>query len=227
MGIRVIITGSTGMVGRGVLLECLESEGVEHILLVSRKPCDIAHQKISDIIHPDFSDLSSIREQLRGYDACFFCLGVSALGMSEERYSELTYSLTRRFAEAVHLMNPEAMFIYVSGAGTDSSERGKTMWARVKGMTENAVLSMGFHDAYAFRPGLILPEKGVKSRTTWYSAVYVLLKPLFPLLKKSESVTTTARVGQAMINAAMYGYDKKRLDNKDINILASGNSLPS
>jgi nucleoside-diphosphate-sugar epimerase len=227
MSIRVIITGSTGMVGRGVLLECLESPDVESILLVSRKPCDITHRKIRDILHRDFSDFSSIRDQLRGYDACFFCLGVSALGMSEERYTDLTYSLTRRFAEAILQVNPGAMFVYVSGTGTDSSERGRTMWARIKGKTENAVLSMGFRDAYAFRPGLILPEKGVKSRTAWYSVVYVLLKPFFPLLKKSESVTTTAKVGQAMINAAISGCTKKHLENKDINLLASGNPLPS
>jgi len=223
MSIRVIITGSTGMVGRGVLLECLECRDVVSILLVSRKACTITHQKISEIVHQDFSDLSSIREQLRGYDACFFCLGVSALCMSEERYTELTYTLTRRFAESVMQMSPGAVFVYVSGAGTDSSERGRTMWARIKGKTENTVLAMGFRDAYAFRPGLILPEKGVKSRTTWYSAVYFLLKPFFPLLKKSEFVTTTARVGQAMINAALFGYNKKHLENTDINLLASGN----
>jgi uncharacterized protein YbjT (DUF2867 family) len=221
MSMRAIITGSSGMVGRGVLLECLESPDVESVLLVNRRPGDISHHKITEIVHADFSDISSIGEKFRGYNACFFCLGVSALGMTEEQYTRLTYSLTYRFAETVHSLNPDAVFVYVSGMGTDSSESGKSMWARVKGKTENAILAMGFRDAYAFRPGLILPEKGVRSRTSWYNAFYLVMKPFFPLLKRSTLVTTTARVGQAMISAALYGCDRKHLENSDINLLAS------
>lgn len=140
--------------------------------------------------------------------------------MTEQRYSELTYSLTCQFADTFRSLNPAAVFIYVSGAGTDSTEQGKSMWARVKGKTENAILAMGFRDAYAFRPGLILPEKGVRSKTAWYNAAYLVMKPFFPLLKRSRAVTTT-KVGQAMIRAAMEGYSRKHLENKDINLLAS------
>lgn len=218
MNIKVIITGATGMVGKGVLLECLDHPAISEVLLVNRAPVGIQHDKLKEVIHKDFFDLSAVKEQLQGYDACFFCLGVSAVGMSEEQYHHITYDLTIHFAETV--INPNMTFCYVSGTGTDSSEQGRSMWARVKGKTENALLKMSFKAAYMFRPGLILPMKGIRSRTSWYNAAYAILRPFFPLMKRSASVTDTVRVGKAMINVALNGSDKTHLENKDINELA-------
>ena len=215
MGIRVIITGATGMVGKGVLLECLEHTGVSEVLLVNRQPIGMQHPKLKELIHKDFYDLRAIKEQLQGYDACFFCLGVSAIGMSEEQYTRVTYDLTMHFAETV--VHPGMTFIYVSGTGTDSTEQGRSMWARVKGRTENALLKMRFKASYMFRPCIILPMKGIKSKTGWYNAAYVVLRPFFPLMRKSAMVTDTVRVGKAMIEVALHGSDKKHLENRDIN----------
>lgn len=206
------------MVGKGVLLECLEDDNISEVLLVNRQPIGMQHPKLKELIHKDFYDLSAIKGQLQGYDACFFCLGVSAIGMTEEQYSRVTYDLTIHFAETVvHL---GMTFIYVSGTGTDSTEQGRTMWARVKGRTENALLKMPFKAACMFRPGIILPMKGIKSKTGWYNAAYVLLRPFFPLMRKSAMVTDTVRVGKAMIEVALHGSDKKHLENKDINEVA-------
>lgn len=219
MEINVIITGATGMVGKAVLLECLAHPAVKSVLVINRKSIELKHPKLKEVIHSDFFDLSPIQHELKGYNACFFCLGVSAMGLSEAQYHRLTYNLTINFAETVAKENVEMTFNYVSGAGTDSSEKGKTMWARVKGKTENKVASL-FKDAYLFRPGAILPEKGVKSNVVWYNAIYVVLRPFFPLLKKMDSITTSSRLGQAMINSVLHGYAKKHLENTDINILA-------
>lgn len=206
------------MVGKGVLLECLDHDDVEEVLVVNRSTVGMEHPKLKEILHKDFFDLSAIKDQLQGYNACFFCLGVSAAGMSEEKYHRLTYDLTIHFAETV--VNREMIFVYVSGQGTDSSEQGRMMWARVKGKTENALLKMPFRNAYMFRPGVILPKKGIKSKTKLYQAAYTILRPFFPLMEKSASVTDTTKVGLAMIQAALYGTDKKHLENKDINELA-------
>ena len=219
MEINAIITGTTGMVGKAILLECLEHPSVNSILVINRKSIGLKHPKLKEIIHSDFFDLSPIQHELKGYNACFFCLGVSAMGLNEAQYHKLTYDLTVHFAETVAKENVEMTFNYVSGAGTDSSEKGKTMWARVKGKTENKVASL-FNEAYLFRPGAILPEKGVKSNVGWYNAVYVVLRPFFPLLKKMDSITTSSRLGEAMINSVLHGYAKKHLENTDINILA-------
>ena len=221
MKINAIITGTTGMVGKGVLIECLAHSMVESVLVINRKSINISHPKLKEIIHMDFSDLNPIKEELTGYNACFFCLGVSSIGMNEKEYTRLTYDLTIHFSTIVSEQNTEMIFNYVSGTGTDSTEKGNTMWARVKGKTENALLAMPFKQVYLFRPGIILPEKGVKSNTGWYNAVYVLLKPFFPLLKKLKSVTTSTNVGLAMIKSVIYGYSKKHLENIDINILAN------
>lgn len=207
------------MVGKGVLLECLEDENISEVLLVNRQPIGMQHPKLKELIHKDFYELSPIKERLQGYDACFFCLGVSAIGMTEEQYSRVTYNLTIHFAETV--INPGMTFIYVSGTGTDSTEQGRTMWARVKGRTENALLKMPFNAAYMFRPGIILPMKGIKSKTGWYNAAYVVLRPFFPLLRKSAMVTDTVRVGKAMIEVALHGSDKIHLENRDINEVAN------
>jgi uncharacterized protein YbjT (DUF2867 family) len=218
--IRTIITGATGMVGKGVLLECLDSPDVESVLVLARKQTGLKHEKLKEIILQDFYDLSTIEQDLIGYNACFFCLGVSAFGLNEEQYTKITYTLTLNLAEILLRYNPDMVFNYVSGEGTDSSEKGKSMWARVKGKTENAILNLGFRDAYAFRPGLIIPEKGVKSSTGWYNAIYTIMRPLFPWLKKQGFATTTIKVGKAMIRTVTDGFDKKYLGNKDINRIA-------
>ncbi|MDB4534280.1 epimerase, partial [Vicingaceae bacterium] len=193
---------------------------VKSILVINRKSIELDHPKLKEIIHSDFFNLSPIKEDVKGYNACFFCLGVSSVGLNEETFHKLTYELTIHFAETVIEQSADMTFNYVSGAGTDSSEKGSSSWARVKGKTENKILGMPFNNAYMFRPGAILPEKGVKSNVGWYNIIYVVLKPFFPLLKKMKSITTSTRLGQAMINSILNGYSKKHLENYDINLLA-------
>lgn len=217
---NVIITGSSGMVGRGVLLESLENPEIKKILIINRSSIDMQHPKLKEILLSDFSQIATVKEQLRGYDACFYCMGVSALGMDEATYNQITYTTTKAFVDVLYELNPEMVFNYVSGTGTDSSEKGRLMWARIKGKTENMVLNKGFKDAYAFRPGVILPEKGIRSKTGWYNTAYAITKPLFPLLKKLKAVTTTTKLGQAMIHTLFTPTDKKVLENPDINVLA-------
>ena len=223
MKVKAIITGSTGMVGKGVLLECLENKEVESVLVINREPVGISHKKLKEIIRTDFYDLSGIRDELAGYNACFFCLGVSSFRMSEAKYTKITHDLTINFAETLLELNPEMTFCYVSGTGTDSSEKGRSMWARVKGKTENELLKMPFKSAYMFRPGYIHPMKGIKSKTRLYNALYVVFKPLYPILNFlfPKYVTTTVNTGKAMISAAITGYEKKHLENEDINKLAN------
>lgn len=164
---RVIITGTTGMVGKGVLLECLEHPKINEVLIINRRSSGVNHPKLKEIIHKDFFDLSLIEHELKNCDACFFCLGTSAVGKSEKEYTRITYELTKHWSDTLYKLNPNMVFNYVSGTGTDSSEKGNAMWARVKGKTENYILSKGFKAAYMFRPGIILPEKDVKSSTNW------------------------------------------------------------
>lgn len=222
MKMKVIVTGASGMVGKGVLLECLENPAIDEVLVVGRRTAGITHPKLKEVLHNDFYDLAPVKEQLQGYNACFFCLGVSVVGLSEEQYTRITYDLTVHFAETV--INPDMTFIYVSGTGTDSTEKGRTMWARVKGRTENALLKMPFKRAIMFRPGVILPVKGVKSNTPLYNFFYVMLKPFFPLMSGLNSVTDSAKVGQAMIKVALHGSDKVFVDNRDINEFAKRSS---
>ena len=223
MKIKAIITGTTGMVGKGVLLECLESAEVESVLIINRRPLGIEHVKLKEIVHGDFHDLSSIKSELEGYNACYFCLGVSSVGMKEESYSRVTYDLTLHMAETLVELNKEMTFCYVSGTRTDSSEKGRSMWARVKGRTENALLALPFKAAYMFRPGYIQPMKGIRSATKLYNTLYVVFKPLYPLFKSlfPKYVTSTVQVGEAMINIVSKGYEKKFLENRDINIVSS------
>lgn len=218
MKLKVIITGSTGMVGKGVLLECIDSPEVEQILVINRSPVGITHPKLKEIIHKDFFDWSGIREQLHGYNACFFCMGVSSVGMNEADYRRMTYELTLGFAKELLAKNNDMTFCYVSGAGTDSTEQGRMMWARVKGKTENDLLGLGFKDAYMFRPGFIQPMRGIKSKTALYQVIYNIISPLYGLLRRMPKyVTTTVVIGKAMIRVAMDGYDKKVLESIDIN----------
>jgi uncharacterized protein YbjT (DUF2867 family) len=219
---NVILFGATGMVGAGVLIECLEDRQVESVLALGRKPCGVSHPKLREIIRSDFFDYSGIEADLKGYDACFFCLGVSAVGMTEAAYYHVTYELTIAAAETLAGLNPGLTFCYVSGEGTDSTERGRSMWARVKGKTENRLLLMPFN-AYMFRPGFIRPLKGVRSKTKLYQAFYTVLRPFFPLLKLllRSHYTTTENIGRAMIQVAERGYSKRILESPDINILAA------
>lgn len=220
--IKAIITGSTGMVGKGVLLECLDNPAVSEVLLINRHPIDIKHPKLKEIIHKNFFDLSPIEPQLQGYNACYFCLGTSALRKTETLYHRVTYELTLHTAQTLVRLNPGLTFCYVSGQGTDSTEKGRIMWARVKGKTENALLVMPFGGAYMFRPGYIQPMHGIKSKTALYNAFYVVLKPLYPVLKAlfPNSITTNEAIGKAMIAVTLKGNPRKILGPKDINALA-------
>lgn len=219
---KVIITGATGMVGKGVLLECLDNSDVTSVLILNRTSVGLSHDKLREIIVGDFYDLSAIAKDLKGYDACFFCLGVSAVGMAEEKYYKITHDITLALATMLSEINPDMIFNYVSGTGTDETLKSRQMWARVKGKTENDVLALPFRKALMFRPGLIIPEKGIRSKTPFYNFIYVVLKPLLPLFKKlmPDSITTTTVVGRAMIQSVLNGSDKIHLENKDINQLA-------
>jgi uncharacterized protein YbjT (DUF2867 family) len=219
MALNVIITGSTGMVGKAALIECLESPQVASVLVINRQSLGVSNPKLREIIHRDFFDLSAIQADLQGYNACFFCLGVSSVGISEADYHRITYDLTMHFAQAVH--NPDMTFCFVSGMGTDSTEQGKVAWANIKGKTENALARMPFKATYAFRPGFIRPMKGVHSRTRLYAFFITLARPLFGLLEAFPKYTTTsAKLGQALIKSATQGYEKRVLESTDINILA-------
>lgn len=217
---NIIITGTSGMVGKAVLLECLEDDRIDKILIVNRKTIGLQNKKVKEVLIPDFKDLSSIQETMATYDACFFCMGISAAGMKEEDYHKITFSITKGFVDMLFKQNPNFVFNYVSGAGTDSTEKGKIMWARVKGKTENMVLNKGFKDAYAIRPGMILPEKGISSKTKLYNIAYILTKPLFPLFRRMKNVTTTTKLGKAMINTLFFPTPTKILHNEDLNRLA-------
>ncbi len=209
------------MVGKGVLLECLDSPDVESVLVINRKSLGLKHPKLKEVLHSDFFDLAPVASEMKGYDSCFFCLGVSSAGMKEEEYTRLTYGLTLTFAKTFISQNPGSVFCYVSGAGTDSSEKGKVMWARVKGRTENALLALPFKAAYMFRPGFIEPLKGIRSATKLYNTLYIILRPLFPIFRAlPKYATDTVRVGRAMINVGLAGYEKNHLECTDINIIA-------
>lgn len=217
---RVIILGTTGMVGKGVLLECIEDKDIESVLVINRQTLGLTNPKVKEIIHNDFFNFTPVKESIKGYDACFFCMGVTSAGLNEEQYTKLTYELTLGFAKLTAEVNPNSTFCYVSGAGTDSTEKGGSMWARVKGKTENAIMALPFKASYMFRPGYIQPLKGVKSKTGWYNAFYIVLKPIYFLLKPLKGfVTNSVTLGKAMINAAKLGYEKKILESKDINLL--------
>jgi len=211
------------MVGAGVLIECLENPWVQSVLAVGRKSCGVTHPKLREVIRSNFFDYRDATAALTGYDACFFCLGVSSAGMKEIEYHRLTYELTLAAAEALADLNPGMIFCYVSGEGTDTTERGRFMWARVKGKTENHLMQMPFKAAFMFRPGFIQPLKGVRSKTRLYQAFYNVLGPLYPLLRRvvPAHMTTTENVGRAMINVVAGGYPKRVLENTDINAVAA------
>jgi uncharacterized protein YbjT (DUF2867 family) len=220
---KVVIFGATGMVGKGVLLECLDDERVERVLLVSRHPIDVSHPKLREILHQDFFDFAGIESQFADFDACFFCLGISSIGVSESEYRHLTYDLTLAAATAIASVTSRRLtFCYVTGEGTDSTERGRVAWARIKGKTENALLRLPFKAAFMFRPGYIQPLKGIRSKTRWYQALYDVIGPLYPVFRVllPRYVTTTENIGRAMIHVAASGYTKQILFSTDINQVA-------
>ena len=214
--VRAIITGATGMIGEGVLRECLSSDEVEKILVVGRKSCGVSHPKLTEIVHNDFFDLSAIEADLKDYNACFFCLGVSSVGISKEEYERLTYDLTMKFAETV--LNPEMTFCYISGQGTNSSEKGRLNWANVKGKTENDLMKMSFKRVFAFRIGFVKPDKDAKNTL----GMYKFLGWLYPIVRgvSNNYASTLSEVGRAMINGATKGYEKRVLEVEDIIKLA-------
>jgi uncharacterized protein YbjT (DUF2867 family) len=213
---KVILFGATGMVGQGVLRECLLNAEVESVLAVGRSPTGQRHPKLREILHDNFLNYAAIESQLTGYDACFFCLGVSSVGMSEERYRHLTYDITLAAAATLARLNPQLVFVYVTGQGTDSSEKGRLMWARVKGKTENDLLKLPFKAAYMFRPAAIQPLHGIRSKTAWVQAIYVAAAPLLNRVTP-KYMTTTEQIGRAMIRVAKDGYPKRVLESEDIN----------
>ena len=216
---KVMVFGATGMVGQGVLRECLRDPEVESVLAVGRSGTGQSHPKLQELVRSDLFDLAPVEAVLTGYDACLFCLGVSSLGMSEADYRRVTHDLTLAIARTLARLNPAMTFCYVSGAGTDSSERGRLMWARVKGATENALLGLPFRAAYMFRPAYIQPLHGIRSRTRLLTVFYAVLGPLYPIWKRlfPNAVTTTEQLGRAMVLVARRGYPKRVLENSEIN----------
>ena len=217
---KVILFGATGMVGQGVLLECLRDGAVTQVLSVGRGATGRHDGKLTEIVRDNFLDYSDIEPQLAGFDACFFCLGVSSIGMDAERYRHLTYDITLAAATTLAQLNPQMTFVYVTGAGTDSTEQGRVMWARVKGKTENDLLKL-FRAAYMFRPAAIQPLHGVRSKTAWVQSIYSVAAPLLSWLHRvaPKYVTTTEQMGRAMIKVARDGYPKPVLESEDINSL--------
>lgn len=221
--LKAALFGATGMVGQGVLRECLADPEVERVLAVGRSALGMKHEKLEEVLHGDFFDFSGIERRLAGCDACFFCLGVSSAGMSEAEYRHLTYDIALAAGGTLARLNPSMTFVYVSGAGTDSSEQGRSMWARVKGKTENDLAKLPFRNVFLFRPAIILPGRGISSKTGWYRVFYAILRPLFPLIDKlfPKWVTTTGEVGRAMLTVAKHGAAKRILESRDIRELGS------
>ena len=221
MKIRAIVTGATGMVGEGVLHECLLHDDVETVLVIGRRPCGVAHPRLKEIIHKDFLDITPIEKELKGFNACFFCLGRSSVGMSAEEYYRVTYDLTLHVAGVLARNNPDMVFCYVSGLGTDSTEKGRVRWARVKGKVENDLMKLPFKKAYGIRPGFMKPTPGLKNAPSYYRALGALYRPLRALFPKY--ITTLGEVGNAMINVALRGYDRQVLEVEDLLAMVKNN----
>lgn len=216
--LRIIITGATGMVGEGVLHECLQQHRVSEVLVIGRNPCGIQHPKLRERLLPSLFDTESLGEDVGGYDACFFCMGISSLGMKEADYRNVTYDLTQQFARKLSSLNPEMSFCYISGAGTDATEKGRLMWARVKGKTENDLSKLPFKAVYHFRPGLLTPTPGLKNTLSFYHWIGWLI-PLVRMLAPG-TVSSLKELGQAMIHAIMLNPQQTIFEVKDIKRLA-------
>ena len=219
---KVILFGGSGMVGQGVLRECLVDDSIEAVLVITRSPTGQQHPKLRELILADFTNYAPIESELWGYDACFFCLGISSVGMTEEAYRRITYDYAVAAGQALVQRNPGMKFIYVSGGGTDGTEQGKVMWARVKGQAENALKKMPFKAVFLFRPGFIKPMHGIGSKSRWIRAAIAVLVPLYPLLKAlfPNHVTTSENVGRAMINVVRRGEPGRILESREINAAA-------
>ncbi|HTM98530.1 MAG TPA: NAD-dependent epimerase/dehydratase family protein [Pedobacter sp.] len=212
---KVIITGATGMAGQGVLLECLQNNAVTEVLMVNRKQLEIIHPKLKELLIPDFLKSEEFIQALTGYDACFFCAGISSVGMKEQKYTTITYDTTLHFAKTLIAVNPNMVFTYITGSGTDSTEKGKVMWARVKGKTENDLMKLGFKAQYNFRPGAMLGAEGQKNVNKLYVMIAALIKLFSP-----KSIISLNELGRAMINVVQKGYAKQILEISDIKVLA-------
>jgi hypothetical protein len=221
MKLKVIIFGASGMVGEGILIETLKKENVDSVLVIGRRSCGIVHKKLKEIIHTDFFNYSKIEAQLTGYNTCFFCLGVSSVGMNEQNYKHITYDLTMQTASTLAKLNPEMTFCYISGTGTDSTEQGRLMWARVKGKTENDLFKIPFKSVFSFRPGLMKPSQSQRN----VKLIYSMVGSLFPLWKIliPKFVCTLEELGSAMLYVAEFGYPKRVLEI--IDILAAAKSF--
>lgn len=223
---NVLLFGATGMVGQGVLRECLLDPDVQLIQTIGRTPGTRQDSKLREIVLEDLLDYTSVAANLKGFDACFFCLGVASAGMSEEAYERITYGITLAAAQTLVRLNPQMTFIYVSGQSTDDTEQGRIMWARIKGKTENAISRLPFKATYAFRPGIIQPLHGITSKTRAYRILYSLTGPVLPLLRAlfPNYILTTEQIGKAMLAAVRYGYPRRVLESKDIRELATRSS---
>jgi len=215
---KVILFGATGMIGQGVLRECLLDPGVERVLAVGRSPLRRTDPKLAEIVRADLSDFSAVEAELTGYDACFFCLGISSVGLGEAEYRRITYDIAVAAGRALARLNPGMTFVFVSGLGADSSGKGSVMWARVKGETENAILALPFAASYVFRPAFVRPVHGIRSRTRSYRVLYAVFGPLFPLIAAlfPKRVTTTEQIGRAMLAVARRGAPRRVLESADI-----------
>ncbi|MFB6698335.1 NAD-dependent epimerase/dehydratase family protein [Streptomyces rubiginosohelvolus] len=224
---RIIVFGATGMVGQGVLEACLREEEVTEVLVVGRTPTGRSHPKLRELHHEDFTDFTSVQDQLAGYDACFYCLGTSAVSMSEADYRIVSFDFPLAAARALLAAVPDAAFCYVTGAGTDGTGKTRMMWARVKGQAENALLELSPR-AYMFRPAFIVPLPGTKAKTKSYVLLYRIVTPLYPLLRRliPRYVTTSLQLGQAMLRATRHGSPRRVLETADINHLAAAHTIP-
>ncbi|MDB5377413.1 MAG: hypothetical protein JWR00_1859 [Rubritepida sp.] len=219
---NVLIFGATGMVGQGVLRECLLARDVAQVRAIGRSRTGVAHAKLNELVHADLFDYSGLQEELKGFNACFFCLGVSSVGMDEASYRRVTYDLTMAAAQALAPLNPGMTFVYVTGVGTDSTEEGRSMWARVKGATENALQRLPFKAVYLFRPGVIQPLHGARPKVGWIHAIYLAMSPVLGLAHRLAPrwVLTTEVIGQAMLGVARHGAPKAILEPADIDAAA-------
>ena len=216
----VLITGSTGMVGKSVLQECIKDKRVENIYLINRIPVNLKSPKISEFILADFLKVAEIKKNIKNCDACYHCMGITSFGHSSEYYYKVTFEMTKAITDLVYSINSNSIMTYVSGEGTSTNENSKISWANVKGKTENYILSKGLKDAYMIRLGLLIPENGIKAKTKLYNLFYTLMTPLFPVMKLIPSITTSSKLGTAMINSVYYPDSNKYLDNKKINKLS-------
>lgn len=225
---KVILFGASGVVGQGAVRECLRDPEIDAVLAIGRSPSGQRHVKLRELLQQDVTDLSLVEHELARYDACLFCLGVSAVGLSEEEYRRTTYDLTVKVAQTLERLNPRMTFVYVSSGGTDPTEKGYSMWARVKGATENALLAMPFQRAYMLRPGFVRPLHGAAIKTRWSRVLHTLVGPLYPALKRllPSHVTTTEELGQAMLGLLKRGFRERVLENRDIAAVAAGAATP-